>query len=146
MDPEVDTFFEKVLPERENSELFRETLQMAQLREEVIKNLTRFEAEDFGHFWWQDKELMGLFEELYKSGCITLPKNPVDRLRWIALLCVEISKTEGFSWGNVIIPPDYLPDEMVEIYERVYGSDVIEEVIKIREQLKERGWEAIFPR
>lgn len=146
MDSEVNIFFEQVLAEKENSELLNEALQIAQLREEVIKNLTRFVAEDEGHFWWQDKELMGIFEELYKGGCITLPKNPVDRLRWTALLCIEISKMEGFSWGNVIIRPDYLPDEMVEIYERVYGTDVIEEVFKIREQLREKGWEATFPK
>lgn len=145
MDSEANTYFDKLLPEKENSEIFNEALQITEFREAVVKNLTRFEAEDVGHFWWQDKGLMSLFEELYKGGCITLPKNPVDRLRWVALLCIEISKLEGFSWGNVVIPPDYLPEEMVEMYERVYGSDVIEEVILIREQLREKGWESVFP-
>lgn len=142
MDSIVSLIFSVVLPGKENIEVFNEALEIEKLREEVVARLINLEKEDLGRFWWEDKALMNLFETVYKSGCILLPKDPVERLRWIALLCIEMSKKEDFSYGNIIIPPDYLPDEMVEIYEQVYGSDVIEEVIDIRSRLLKNGWKA----
>lgn len=141
----VNKFFSKVSPDKENIEVFNHALEMPKLREYVVSLLKKFEEEDALAFWWEDRELMGLFNSVYKSGVIALPSTPVERLRWIALLCAKICEIEGFSWGNIIIPPDYLPTTMVEIYERVYGSVVIEEVLKIRDRLALCGWEAVFP-
>lgn len=145
MDSEVNDFFQRVLVEKENHQIFNETLEIVRLREYVIEMLTRIEETDSG-FWWTDNDLMEMFDSLYTSGCIILPRDPVERLRWIALLCIEISEIEGFDCGNIVLPPDFLPEAMFGIYEDVYGVGVIEEIKKIRERLAKQGWEATFAR
>jgi hypothetical protein len=133
-----------VLPGKINSEVFNETCDIECLREEVVARLAKFEEDDSGQYWWQDKQLRNIFESVYKSGCILLPRDAVEKLRWIALLCLQMSKIEGFSCGNVIIPPDFLPDDMMEMWVDVYGLDVIGNVAMIRMDLAKRGWEAVF--
>ncbi len=140
----ANTYFLRILPGRENCEVLNEALEIQQFGDEVIERLRWLEENDPGIFWWEDKPLMSLFDCLYISGCIILPKNPTERLRWIALLCIEFSKIYEYSCGNVVIPPDFLPDELLETWEEVYGIDVIETVIKIRKALTEKGWEGVF--
>lgn len=135
---------ERVSPDKENTEIFEETLGLDKLRKEVVKRLEWIEKHDTG-LWWLDKPLMSLFVTLYKAGCILLPKNPVERFRWIALLCLEISKMEEFACGNVVLPPDFLDEEYFEMYEGIYGVGLIDEISKLRSQLAERGWDAVFP-
>ncbi len=136
---------EKVDPQKENAEVFEETLALEELRKEVIERLEWIEKNDTGQFWWEDKPLINLFMTLYKCGCILLPKKPVERLRWIALLCLEISNLEEFDCGNIIIPLDFLPDSLLFVFEEPYGRAVMEGVLNLREQLSTLGWEAVFP-
>ena len=75
---------------------------------------------------------------------VFLPRDPVERLRWIALLCVAMSNIEGFPCGNLVLPVGFLPEDMMEIYEEVYSPDVIEEVEKIRKQMAERVGSQFF--
>jgi hypothetical protein len=133
-----------VLPGKINSEVFNETCDIECLRAEVVARLTEIEKDDSGQYWWQDKQLRSIFESVYKSGCILLPRDAVERLRWIAILCLQMSKIEGFACGNVIIPPDFLPDDMMEMWVDVYGLDVIGQIAIIRMDLAKRGWEAVF--
>jgi len=143
VDSAVNTLFSEISPGKLNSEILAETLVIDKLREEVVRRLTQIEKLDLG-FWWQDKDLMEMFNSVFKSGCIILPKDPVERLRWIALLCVEMSNTEGFDCGNIVIPLDFLPLEMMVLFEDLYGVDVLESVIEIREKVAEQGWGAVF--
>lgn len=143
MESAVNSMFAVVFPGKSNYEVFNDALEIYMLREQVLAKLLQIEMSDTGDFWWQDKELMGIFDLLYKSGVILLPTNPAERLRWIALLCVEISNYEEFDCGNVILPIDFLPDEMLELFEDAYGAKLIEEVIKTRKQLVEQGWESL---
>lgn len=136
---------DKVIQDKENTEVFEETLELEELRKQVVSRLEWIEKNDSGQFWWEDKPLIDLFITLYKCGCISLPKNPVERFRWIALLCLEISKMEEYACGNVVLPPDFLPEEFFEMYEDEYGVGVIDEIRKLRARLAERGWEAVFP-
>lgn len=145
MESAVNSMFSPLLPGKKNSEILAETLDIDRLREDVVKRLTKIVELDEGQFWWQDNELMEIFKAVYKSGCVLLPLDPVERLKWIALLCVAMSNIEGFACGNLVLPIDFLPEDMFEVYEDVYGVDVIEEVEKIRKQLAEQGWRAIFP-
>ena len=139
----LDTFA-RVIPNRTNLEVFNEAMSIHQLGDEVVERLIWIEENDPGYYWWEDKQLMQLFEDLYVSGCILLPRDPVDRLRWSALLCVEFSKIYEFTCGNVVLPPDYLPDEQISTWEEYYGSDVIETIISVRKELREKGWDAVF--
>ncbi|EKD52677.1 MAG: hypothetical protein ACD_61C00275G0006 [uncultured bacterium] len=145
MDSAVNSLFSEVLPGKKNSEVFNETCDIDCLREEVVARLAKIEEDDSCQYWWQDKQLRNIFESVYKSGCILLPRDAVERLRWIAILCLQMSKIEGFSCGNVIIPPDFLPDDMMEMWVDVYGLDVVGQIAMIRMDLAKQGWEAIFP-
>lgn len=143
MESAVNSLFPEILPGKANFDIFDETLEIYKLREEVLTRLTFIENNDDGSFWWQDKDLIGIFNTLYTSGIILLPRDPVDRLRWIALLCVEISNYEEFDCGNIILPVDFLPAEIFELYEEVYPENIVEGVKKIRKQLAEQGWESM---
>ena len=145
MESAVNHMFLPILPGKLNSEVLAEALDIERLREEVVGRLSQIEKEDRGHFWWQDNELMDIFKTVYQSGCIQLPTDPVEKLRWIALLCVAMSNIEGFSCGNLILQVDFLPDDMLELYENAYSVDIFEEVAKLRKQLAEQGWMSVFP-
>ena len=145
MESAVNSMFSPIFSNKPNSEVLAETLDIDKLREAVVARLAEIEKEDRGHYWWEDKPLMDLIQTVYQSGCILLPTDSVERLRWIALLCVAMSNIEDFSCGNLVLPVDFLPDDMMELYEDVYGLDVIEEVVKIRKQLAEWGWKSTFP-
>ncbi len=140
----VDDFFTQILPDKKNKLVLEEALEIQQLGDEVIERLKWLEENDPGYPWWEDMPLMALFHDLYVSGCILLPKSPVERLRWTALLCVEFSNIYEYSCGNIVLPTDFVPDEMLEMWEEVYGVDVIETVTKIRKDLVDKGWEAVF--
>lgn len=141
MNPAANIYFSKILPDKKNSAVLQDAVEIAELRKKVVACLERIEKEDAGEPWWKDAELMSIFEAVYTSGCILLPQNPVQRLRWLALLCVEISKVEGFSCGNMIIAPDYVPDKELDLYEDIYGISVIEDIKDIRRKLSQVGWE-----
>jgi len=145
MESAVNSLFSPIMPGKQNAEILAEALEVEKLREEVVDRLSQIEAQDQGHFWWQDHKLMDIFRTVYESGCILLPIDPVERLRWIALLCVDMSSIEGFSCGNLVLPVDFLPDDMMVLFEEVYSVGVMEEVEKIRKQLAEGGWKSIFP-
>lgn len=129
---------------KENNQLAMEALNILLLRELVVARLSSFEATDIDTFWWNDKELMSFIKELFKAGVIFLPNDPVERLRWIALLCIECSKIEEFDCGNILLPIDFVSTFDLEKYVDLYGVAVIGDVIQIRELLKEMGWDAVF--
>lgn len=136
---------EKVDPYRENAEIFNQTLEIEELRKEVVKRLDWIENNDNCGFWWEDKSLMNLFLTLYQSGCISLPKNPVERFRWIARLCLEMSNLEEFDCGNIILPLDFLPESRLVIFEELYDPAVMESVLNLRRRLEIEGWDSVFP-
>lgn len=140
----INESFPIVLSGRDNMDVFNEALEIQKFGDEVIERLRWIEENDPGYSWWEDKELMELFNSLYRCGCILLPREGVDRLRWIALLCIEFSNIYDFSCGNLVIAPDYVEDYELENWNDIYGTDVIEKVIDIRSKVKESGWEAIF--
>lgn len=144
MDSAANSFFSVIMPGKENRDFFDEAIVIEKLRKEVVSRLIEIEKQGDNPFWWQDKPLMDLFATVYESGCITLPMDPVERLMWTALLCVEMSNRENFDCGNIVIPPDFLPVELLVIYEDEYSAEIIEEVFEIRRQLEKNGWEAVF--
>jgi len=144
MDSATNSLFSRINPDKENSDIFTETVEIYKLREEIIARLTLLEENDFGLFWWQDLKIMEIFKMLFESGIILLPRNPVERLRWIALLCIEMSNYQEFDCGNVVLPLDFLPDEMLEIFEDCYTLGIVTDVKDIRKRLTELGWNAVF--
>lgn len=120
MDVDVNRFFSVVVSDKKNTDVFDEALKIEELRIKVVKRLDWIEKNDTGLFWGKDKLLMDLFITLSERGDLSLPKDSAERLRWIALLCKEISEVEGYDYKNVIIPLDYLPDSLLNVYEDTY--------------------------
>lgn len=135
----LNHWFPSVIKDVLNSELFFELIRIDELGDQVVAHLETFEKKDPGYPWQKDIELVGLFDKLYKCGCISLPKDPVHRIRWIALACVLFSKQRKFSYGNVLIPHDWVPDEELEHYEH-WGYIFTEEARQFRKELSEKGW------
>ncbi len=94
--------------------------------------------------WWSDKELIQLFMDLYKSGCILLPKDGVERIRWIALLCLEFSSNYGFDCSGIILPFDFLTEDMFEVFEGVYPAYIEREVRNLRKKITDESWNSVF--
>jgi len=139
-----DTLFARIMPEKKNSAFFVEALEVPGMSEQVSIMLERIENSPDAHDWWTDKELMRYFDTLYKAGVITLPKDVIERIRWVALLAIASAREAGFSYGNVLIPPDYLPDDEIERYEDIYGWDVVERIVTFRIELRKRGWDSLL--
>lgn len=139
----VNNSFTRIAEHRENIDFFNEALAIPDFPVLIVKHLERIENSSDGHDWWLDKELMKIFDDLYKCAIVSLPCEPVERIRWIALICIACSENAGFSYGNVLVPPDYLPDEEIEGYASLYGWDVIERIQELRKQLREKGWNSL---
>ncbi len=146
MEYDVIESFPEIVPGRTNEFLLLELNSCFFFRKVAVEHLARIEKEDLGFNWWHDEDLMKLFKDLYLAGVVLLPSDPVDRIRWIALTLIKASKTEGFSWGNIVILLDVLPDEMLEACnnEYKYGQGALEEVRKFRTELREKGWKEVF--
>lgn len=122
----------------------QETVEIEKLREVVVSLLDKLEKEDRLN-WWEDKEIIGAFDQLFTSGVILLPLNVVERVRWIALVCIEICKIEGFSYGNVLNSADYVPDEGLPRLIYSYSGDrAIYDIPIFRKKLTERGWKSLL--
>ena len=130
--------FYRISREKINSTVLKETVGIVKLRKFVVEQLTKIENGS-EPFWWQNKELLAIFQSLSEIGEIVLPTDPVDRARWIALLCVAMAEVEGFSYGNVLIPADYLPEEMLTEQEERYGVGVIDDIRSFRNKLLKEG-------
>lgn len=139
-----NTLFTKILPSKENEELFREAIEIQQLGDEVVERLRWIQLNIEGYLWWNDKKLIGIFTELYKSGCIVLPRYGAERIRWIALLCLEFSNIYSFDAQGIITPFDFLTEDMFAIFQDMYPKSVIKEVKELRGRLDDQGWEAVF--
>lgn len=137
--------FERIEEGKENIVVFDETLESAELRKEVVERLIRFENSDELQFWWEDRPLLDIFMNLYRAGCISLPQDPVERFRWIALLCQEMSNEEGFDTSEIILVLDFLPEELMLLFEETYGTAVLENALDIRGRLSLEGWQAVYP-
>lgn len=137
----ANKLFDRVSEERSNSAVISDMAKRVFLRKAVVTCLTRIGSRDEGMNWWQDKELMNIFENVYKAGVLPLPSDPVERIRWIAFLCMKTCEFDKFSYGNLLIPLDYLPDDQLD---DSYGVSVLTDTQNLREELKQKGWNAVF--
>lgn len=133
-------YFPRIVPWKDNEAVLNDTLAIEELRKTLVARMEKIEDSFYGR-WWSDRELVSLFHRLDLAGVIFLPKEVTDRMRWIALVCALAAEIEKFAFGNVIVEPDYLPDEFLEEFEKIYGLSVIDEVREFRKQAKESGWE-----
>ncbi len=139
----VDRWFPRILLQAPNSEVFFEMTDIDVLGDLVVARLDIIKNSGDGHKWYRDKELIGLFDRLYKCGCITLPSDPVDRIRWVALACVLFAKQREFNYGSTITPHDYVSDDELEQYVG-WGHHLIQKTRKFHVELKEKGWNSLL--
>ncbi len=133
--------FARLSTRNTNAVILRDLVKMLFLRESVILCLKRIKKDDAGINWWQDVELMGVFKNMYQAGVLQLPFDAVERIRWIALICVSVCIREKFSFGNLISSLDYLPT--IELDESA-NPDVTRQILEVRDNLKNNGWEYVF--
>ncbi len=137
----ANVMFRRVSGRKSNSQIIDQMSKRVFLVEAVVSCLKRIESRDEGINWWQDSELMNVFGSMYKAGVLPLPVDPVERIRWIALLCIKTCEFDKFSYGNLLIPLDYLPDNLLD---DSYGISVLTSVKSLRKELKEKGWYHLF--
>ena len=101
----------------------------------IVSRLKEIESRDDWQFW-EDAPLMNLFERHAQTA--RAPMDPVDRVRWAALVCIAAAKIEGFAYGNVVTEPDYLPEDSPEFteYEQIYGPAFLNNIREMRNQLR----------
>ena len=142
--PAVDKFFPVVVAGKSNTEVFEDLMGLTEVRDTVVEHLRRIGPLTNKNFWWRDNQLVKLFNDLYKSGIVPFPPDPVDRIRWIALLCLEFANEKDFKWENIILPMDFLPDDMFGGLEKVYDVSIFIRIFRMRKRLADLGWEAYF--
>lgn len=128
-------YFRRISGDKKNDQVMEETARIPKLRAFVVEQLIKIENGPDCPYWWQNKELVNMFLSLNEIGGIELPKESVEKYRWIALVCIVIAELEGFSYGNVLIPADYLPEEKLAEQELIYGVGVIEDIKGFRNDL-----------
>lgn len=97
------------------------------------------DCEKRGSDIWGDEEF-GLF--FYsQSTKFYLPDNLILRQMWIAVICQYCAVMLDFDSSNLIIPPDYLPEEseIFENYRKRYGDRLLDEIVMRRKKLHEAG-------
>jgi hypothetical protein len=134
----ADRYFPQISAGTTNGNLLIKTIEEKEASSFIVQRLEDIESS--GDIFWNDKVLFKWFEDKKDSSVFIIPKDPVEKIRWQALVCIAASITEGFSYGNVVIPPDCLPEESEEFwdYEKQYGTAVLENIIDLRKQLRLR--------
>jgi hypothetical protein len=140
----AEKYFSVISPDKSNVRVIEDTLEVEKLRELVMERLKKLECCSEGLSWWKDKELMTAFHKLFMTGVILLPFNSVERVRWIALVCIAISERENFSYEGILIPADYLPDEELYNLQYEYGAIAIAQVIKFHNKVARKGWGSLL--
>ncbi|OGD83192.1 hypothetical protein A2572_01910 [Candidatus Collierbacteria bacterium RIFOXYD1_FULL_40_9] len=57
------------------------------------------------------------------------------------MLCVKACEIDKFSYGNLLVPLDYLPDDMLD---GSYGESILTDIQHLRLKLRKSGWNAVF--
>ncbi len=137
----VNSSFARLSKDKTNARLISDLVKKVYLRKSIVACLARIEAEDTVVNWWQDKELLSVFKNMHQAGVLPLPSDPVERVRWVALICVRACELDKFKYGNLITPLDYLPDDLID---DSYGVSTLIDIQNLREDLKNRGWNTVF--
>ena len=133
---DANKYFSQISPDLSNGDLLIKTVDGEGASSFIVQRLENVESEDDS--FWNDNTLLKWFEDQADLGSFTIPKDPVEKLRWQALVCIAASKKEGFSYGNVVFPPDYLPEESEEFWDYIknYGQYVLENIVDLRKHLR----------
>ena len=133
---QADKYFPRIDPGTSNGQLLMRAINLQGASSLIVHRLE--EIERTGELFNSDQELNTWLDTQIQSKVIHAPMDPVDKYRWLALMCIAASIKEDFSYGNVIIVPDYLPENSAEFreYERMYGAEVIDDILSKRESLR----------
>jgi hypothetical protein len=134
-------YFPKISPYKDNAAVMRDTLEIDRLCKRMVSELKTVEQE--GINWWENKALFGVIDCLYSSGAILLPLDLVDRVRWIALVCVAVSIQENYSFENVLCGADYLPSENMTDRDSGYDDKLVKNILKFRSSISSVGWQSL---
>jgi hypothetical protein len=135
-DADNPAFFNPIIPDKKNSEVLVETIQTPGLARFVVERLA--EDERKGKLWWDDEKLASKIKEQTQRGKISVPEDAVERHRWLALVYVSASQKGTFSYGNMLIPADFFPENSKEFQQQKkhYGEGVTDDIISVRNELR----------
>lgn len=138
----ADKYFTKISDDKDNSTVLQDTVEIEKMRERIVSLVEK--ADKDGIVWWEVKEFFSVFDELFTFGMILLPLDIIERIRWIALVCMAVCQMEEISYEYVFMSLDFLPDEVARVSEE-YEADWIEKVIRFRHRAADRGWKSLLP-
>lgn len=137
----ANSTFERLSTEVSNARLLSDQVKKIYLRKSVIVCLQRIGREGLGINWWQDTKLMSIFQRMYEAGVLPLPVDPVERIRWIALICARACEFDGLNCDELVNELDYLPT-IGQCKDR--NQDRVDRIKEIRRILKQNGWKSVF--
>lgn len=143
--PNANDIFSKVSDRKTNAEVIDQMSKRVIVRAVVVSCLIRINTRSEESNWWQDTDLMTTFKSMYLAGVLPLPNDSVERIRWIALLCMRACEIDGYDCGVLLLPLDYLPDDQLD--DQLTGKPyelIRKTIIKLRNELRDKGWEAVF--
>lgn len=128
--PSANDLFGRVSGRKTNAEVIDQMSKRVIVRAVVVSCLIRINTRTEETNWWQDTDLMTTFKNMYLAGVLPLPNDPVERLRWIAFLCVRACEVDGYDHGVLLLPLDYLPDDQLDSLPDSKPHESIRTVIK----------------
>jgi hypothetical protein len=136
----ANTLFSRIDPELENERVLANTLVAKEYPVPRLPTLSAIITDklrvirDAGGSVWENQDLQGTIVHMEDLGRISLPKDLVERERWIALLLITAAQERGLAYGKLIIPPDYLPEDSEEFGKdrKVYGDAVLDKILERR--------------
>lgn len=133
--------FERLSTSFTNAEILRDLVKRVYLRESVFTRLLSIEESGKNIKWWEDEELMNIFKNMYFAGVLLLPYNPVERLRWIALICSSVCEWKKHKNVNLLTDTDLLP-----VGDVLADKSLVlkKEILDIRSELAKNGWDYVF--
>lgn len=143
--PDANKIFDRVSSSKTNARVMDQMSKRVVVRAMVISCLRRINERKVEINWWQDTDLMDVFKHMYKADVLPLPIDPVERIRWIAFLCIRICEVDDFNYGSLLLPLDYLPDDQLDsLINSEYTKSIGAVVKKLRRDLKDMGWDKVF--
>ncbi len=143
--PNANKIFDRVSDRKTNAEVIDQMSKRVIVRVVVVSCLRRINTRSKESNWWQDSDLMTTFKNMYLAGVLPLPNDPVERIRWIALLCMRVCEVDKFDCGSLLLPLDYLPDDQLDDLPDSKPHESIRAAVeKLRNELRDEGWDKVF--
>ena len=132
----ADKYFSRISPYMENSHVLLTTIQNQGLSDYMRDRLPYEERKSLNP--WTDIELQERLQQEIEVGSILAPTDTVEYDRWLGLVCIAFAQQTRFSYGNILLFADVLPEDSEEFeeYADMYGWCVLDDIVRRRNALR----------